>query len=197
MKTIASACAALFLFAVIAPAAAQEPPVPRMLRGMPKEKGQWRMDILEGGRGAPASMTICTDNLIKSSGEPRAPRGEPRCKGRLVKDTAEEAVMEMTCPDRNMTLSMKRESAKSVLMQMHSSGGRGPQNMKMRYTHLGACREGQSGISYDKNSEQCKAMQARAAQMDPEKSCAGAGAQREQCVQRMRESLKQMLGMCG
>lgn len=202
MRTIAAACAALFLFALSAPVAAQDQPVPRMFRGMPKEKGQWRMDVLEGGpragkSGAPASMTICTDNLMKSSSEARGPRAESSCKSRLVKDTADEAVVEMTCPERNMTLSMKRENAKTLLMEMRSTGGRGPQNVKMRYTHLGACREGQSGVSFDKNSEQCRKMQAQAAKMDPAKSCARAGEQRADCEQRVRESMKQMQAMCG
>ena len=134
---------------------------------------------------------------MKSSNEARGPRGNSSCKNRLVKDTADEAVMEMTCPDRNMTVSMKRESANSVLMEMRSTGGRGPQNVKMRYTHLGACREGQGAISFDKNSEQCRNMQAQASKMDPAKSCARAGAQRADCEQRVRESMKQMQAMCG
>ena len=200
MKTTAAA-AAFFLFAAIAPAAADELPVPKMFRGTPQEKGQWRMDVLEGGGragklGAPPSMNICTDNLMKSSSEAGGPRGESGCKGRLVEDTADEAVMEMTCPDRNMTLSMKRESAKTMLMEMRSTGARGPENVKMRYTHLGACREGQSGVSFDKNSEQCRKVQAQAAKMDAAKSCARAGAQREDCEQRVRESVKQMMAMC-
>jgi len=55
-----------------------------------------------------------------------------------------------------------------MLMSMQSSGPKGPQTMKMRYTHLGACREGQGTVTLDKNSEQCKKMRERAAKMDPE-----------------------------
>jgi hypothetical protein len=82
----------------------------------------------------------------------------------------------------------RRESAKSMLMEMQSGGPRGPQSMKMRYTHLGACRDRQGAVSFDKNSEQCRKMQAQAAKMDPARPCARAGAQREDCEQRTREN---------
>jgi hypothetical protein len=70
-------------------------------------------------------------------------------------------------------------------------------NMKMRYTYVGACREGQAAIGLDKDSEQCKKIRASAAKMDPAKDCAGAGAQRAQCEQTMRQHAAQMKAMCG
>jgi hypothetical protein len=79
-------------------------------------------------------------------------------------DTADEAVIRHV---QQPTRTIKRESAKSMLMTMQSSGPKGPQTMKMRYTHLGACREGQGTVTLDPNSEQCKKMKARAAK-DPE-----------------------------
>lgn len=142
--------AALFL---ALPAAAEDsPPVPRMFQGMGKQKGQWRVDLLEGGagrRGAPSSMTLCTDNLVGQAG--RAPRaaakGAPACTHRLLKDTPSEAVIETTCRDRTSTVTLKREDAKTLLMEMASSGRGGPHHMKMRYTSLGPCREGQPAVS--------------------------------------------------
>ena len=112
-------------------------------------------------------MTLCTDNLMKPPAEGKGQRSESNCKYKLLKDTADEAVIETTCDKRTSTMSVKRESAKTMLMSMQSEGPKGPQTMKMRYTHLGACREGQGAVSMDPNSDQCRQMRAQAAQMDP------------------------------
>ena len=151
---------------------ADTPPVPKVFKGVQGQKGQYQVEILEaaGKSNAPQKMTICTDNLMKppaggaKSGAKGAGSG---CKYKLHKDTADEAVIESTCNERTSTVTIKRESAKSMLMSVQSSGPKGPQTMKMRYTHLGACREGQGTVTLDKNSEQCKKMKERAAK-DPE-----------------------------
>jgi hypothetical protein len=83
-----------------------------------------------------------------------------------------------------------------MLMTVDSTGPRGPQTMKMRYTHLGPCREGQGAVSLDKNSEQCRKIREQAVQMDPAKQCARAKSDREACEQRMREMQAQLAGMC-
>lgn len=196
----ASMAAALL---VTAPAAAQDkPPVPKMLQGMGAQKGQWRVDLLEGGvnrPGAPTTMTLCTDNLVgQASGS--APRGAPKsqssCQHRLLKDTSSEAVIETTCKDRTSTVTMTREDAKTVLMDMASTGRGGPHHMKMRYTSLGPCREGQGPITFDPDSAQCRRMKAQAQNIDPEKSCARESAHHEECLQRMREMASRLSSMC-
>jgi hypothetical protein len=190
----------LFLLVFAAPAFAQDVPVPKMFKGMQGQKGQYQVEILEGGGRAGAgkapTMMVCTDNLMKNSSGTDKPRAEPGCKHRLLKDTADEAVMETVCKDRTSTVTMKRESSKSMLMTISSTGQRGPQTMKMRYTHLGACREGQGAVSFDKDSEQCKKMRAQAAKMDPAKQCARVKSDREACEQRVRDIAKQLAGMC-
>src|SRR5262245_1933230 len=205
MKTVIAASAA-FTVALIfgAPAVAQDMPIPKMFKGMQaQQKGQYEMEILEGGGGQVkpgTKMTICTDNLMKQSGGPAAkdkPAAKSDCKHRLLKDTADEAVMENKCPDRTTTVTVKRENAKAMLMTMDSTGPRGPQHMKMRYTHLGPCREGQSTMSFDKNSEQCQKIRAQVAQMDPAKQCAGQkGADRQTCEQHIKSARDQLSGMC-
>ncbi len=180
-------------------ALAQEQPMPRMLKGM--GKGQWRVEMLEHsqmkqGQSIPA-MTICTDNLAKHSAD-KAAQKESKCKHRLVKDGADEAVTEISCPERTVTTTMRRESAKSVLMDVKSAGKGAPMTMKMRYTNIGACREGQAAMSMDKDSEHCRKVQASLAKMDPGKSCASAkGEQRTQCESMMRQQIAQAKAMCG
>lgn len=201
MRRFAAAALVFPVFAVTA--YAQDVPVPKMFRGMQGQKGQYQVEILEGGgRGGagktPPTMTVCTDNLMSSQspagkGKPRADSG---CKHRLLKDAADEAVMETSCPERTSTVTLKREG-KSMLMTMSSTGARGPQTMKMRYTHLGACREGQGAVSFDKDSEQCRKIKAQAAKMDPAKQCARAKSDREACEQRVRDAAAQLSAMCG
>ena len=196
---------ALIIFAVACAlplaALAQEPAMPRMLKGM--AKGQWRMDILENSQAKPGqkmpSMTMCTDNLAKDMREARdksAAKSESQCKHRLIRDGADDAVWEISCPKRTVTTAMKREGANSVLMEMKTTGDK-PHTMKMRYTHLGPCREGQGAISYDKNSPECRKIEAAAAKMDPAKSCANSGDKRAQCEKMLRDQVAQMKAMCG
>jgi hypothetical protein len=67
--------------------------------------------------------------------------------------------------------------------------------MKMRYTHLGPCREGQGTVTFDKDSE-CRKMKEAAAKMDPAKQCARQKSEREACEQRIRDAAAQMSAMC-
>jgi Protein of unknown function (DUF3617) len=198
MKTIV-----VIAMLVFAPAAfAEDPPIPRMFKGMQaQQKGQYRVEVLESDSGRTPQMTICTDNLMNSAEKGRskgASRGDPSCKHRLLKDTADEATMETVCKDRTTTVNMKREGAKSMLMTISSTGDkRGPHNVKMRYTHLGACREGQGAVTLDANSDECRKIKAQAAQMDPAKQCANAKSDRAACEKQMRELRDKMAGMCG
>lgn len=194
MKQIAAG-----LLGVVATLAyAQDMPVPKIFKGMMGQKGQYQVEMLEGGgRAASAAptMTICSDNLMKDSAKGPKPRAD-NCKYRLLKDSADEAVMEMACPERTTTTTVKRESAKSVLMTMQSSDKSGPRSMKIRYTHLGACREGQATFALDPASEQCRQLRAQAAKMDPAKQCARQKENREACEKQMREAVAQLSAMC-
>jgi len=194
-----------FALAFAASAFAQDFPMPKIFKGMEKQKGQYQVEMLEGGRatkdgrqGKPPAMTICTDNLMKPPAAGKgAPKDESGCKHRLLKDTADEAVMETTCPDRKSTMTMKREGGKTVMMDIASTGKSGkPENVKIRYTHLGPCREGQGTISLDKDSDQCRQIKQQAAKMDPVKQCAGAGDNRAMCEKQMRDAVAQMSSMC-
>ena len=193
------AIAAIVACALPLAAAAEDVVMPRMLKGM--EKGQWRMEFLENSQLKPGQkppvMTMCTDNLMNAAKDRQAKgKGDRQCTQRLLKDGADEAVMETVCPKRTYTTTLKREGAGSVLAEMKATGEH-PMHMKMRYTHVGACRQGQPTMSFDKDSEQCQKIRAATAKMDPAKSCANAGANRDQCEQTMRQRVAQMKAMCG
>jgi hypothetical protein len=123
---------------------AQDMPLPKLLQGMPGgEKGRWKMEVLEGtGRGASRagmSMTVCTDNVMELTQRRDKDTGAASCTHKLVKDTADEAVVQSACKERTRTLTMKRESETSVLLTLESNGPRGPESMKMRSTRRGSC----------------------------------------------------------
>lgn len=123
---------------------AQDMPLPKLLQAMPGgEKGRWKMEVLEGtGRGASRagmSMTVCTENVMALAQRRDKDTGAARCTHKLVKDTADEAVMESECKERKRTLTMKRESETSLLLTLQSNGPRGAESMKMRSTRRGSC----------------------------------------------------------
>jgi len=191
------ALAALALL-LAAPALADDPPLPQLFRGLGAEKGQWRMEILEAeGRGRSLrggmAVTLCTDNLFHDARQRIARRGD--CQVRLLKDTPDEALVETACADGTSRLSMRREGAKSLLMQAEINNSRGASTMKARYTHEGACTAAGTTMRFDKDSDACRQLRAQVAQMDPDKSCARA-AQRADCEARMRAAAEQMAAMC-
>ena len=137
---------ALFLATFGIQPLAQEMPVPRVFKGL-EGQGQYKVQLLERlpaakeGRRTP-EMTLCTDNLWDSArrAEKRATR-DPDCKHRLLKDTADEAVIESVCKERTSTVTLTRENTKSLLMDIASNGARGERKLKMRYTRVGDCGE--------------------------------------------------------
>jgi len=118
----------------------------------------------------------------------------------MLKDTPDEMMMESECPDATSRVLMRREGAKSLLMEGEVKDRRGTSTMKMRYTYEGACQAGAGAgapaMRFDKDSEACKQMRAQLGQMDPAARCANAGAQRADCEARLRAAAEQMAAMC-
>ena len=145
MNAIRSAAVlAAATLSLLASAHAQDTPLPKLFQGMPGgEKGRWKIEVLEGtGRGASRagmSMTVCTDNVMDLAQRRDKESGAATCKHKLVKDTADEAVVESECRERKRTLTLKRESETSLLLSLESNGPRGPESMKMRSTRRGSC----------------------------------------------------------
>ncbi len=145
MNAIKSAAIlAAVTLSLLASAYAQEMPVPKLLQAMPGgEKGRWKMEVLEGtGRGASRagmSMTVCTENVMELAQRRDKDAGAPSCTHQLVKDTADEAVVESACKERKRTLTIKRESETSMLLTLDSNGPRGAESMNMRSTRRGSC----------------------------------------------------------
>ena len=145
MNAIKSAAVVAAVTLSLLPAAyAQEMPLPKLLKGIPGgEKGRWKMEVLEGtGRGASRagmSMTICTENVMELAQRRDKDTGAARCSHKLIKDTADEAVVESACKERKRTLTVKRESETSLLLTLESNGPRGAESMKMRSTRRGSC----------------------------------------------------------
>src|SRR5499427_2318715 len=165
---IAAVCALGFAAAV----AADEVMTPKMFKGM--QKGQWKAEMSEAsfntsGKPMP-TMLVCTDNLLEQQKSMQKMEGD--CKRRFVKDTSSEAVIESVCPERTSTITMKKLNADNVDVTIDSTGKRGPQHIRIHYTHVGACKAGQSTVTFDKNSEQCAKIRAAAAKMKDQEQAA-------------------------
>jgi len=189
--------------------AAEEMPTPKVFRDAPAQKGQWRMEILkfdgmedngEGASAMPKSMTMCMDSLMDMAKKSEQQQGPKACRGKILENTDNRAVYETTCEDSGVYRStITREGPRSFVIEANGKGAEGSFAMTSRYTYEGPC-QGNSGkpvVSFDKNSEACKAMKAQMVQMDPKKACAGAtGDARRTCEQQMAQSLAQLKSMC-
>ncbi|WP_133718362.1 hypothetical protein [Methylocaldum gracile] len=183
--------------------------MPKVFRDAPAQKGQWRMEILkfDGGEGGgeavsamPKSMSMCMDSIMDMAKNSEQQQGPSTCRGKILENKDDRAVYEATCEGGDVYRStITREGPRSFLIEADGKSPEGSFAMTSRYTYEGPCKGngGQPAISFDKNSEACKAMKARMSQMDPKKACAGAtGEARRTCEQQMAQSLAQMKGMC-
>ncbi|MCL4801844.1 MAG: hypothetical protein KJ025_19795 [Burkholderiales bacterium] len=193
--------AALTIAAGAAPAA--DMPLPKVFRDGGFQQGQWRMEILEmRAKGvdqagdAMRAMSMCMDSAEKMArGSDDAARD---CAFRVLKDTASEAEMEITCKDGTTRSKITREGNRRFLMQATTSSGGETMSMKARYAYEGPCRQGAGpgSLSVDQQDPRCRQALAQAAQMDPAVVCANAGAQRAMCEEQLRKSRAQIQSMC-
>ena len=202
MRIVAAACAVLVSLSIGAAAmAAEDFPSMRVMSGMPNlGKGQWTINVLEGG-GGPGTASLCFDSLAQMTRGPqmRGPAGrgrqQPKCTNRVIENTAARGVVESTCPDGATRATITRDGAQAFVMHAERIGAGEPFSMKARYTYEGPCQAGGPAITMGADSEQCVKMRAMAG-MDPAQACANAGAQRQLCEEQMRSSLAQIQAMC-
>lgn len=173
----------------------------RVMSGMPNMgKGQWTINILEGGAGMPRTASLCLETMAQMAGMAGPTTGTPdleqsQCTNRIIENTAEQGVVESTCPNGVVRSTITREGANAFLMRAERIGGGEPYSMKARYSYDGPCKAGGPAIDLRKDSEQCRQMRAMAG-MDPAQACANAGPNRQMCEEQLRRSLAQMQAMC-
>jgi hypothetical protein len=176
----------------------------QVMSGMPNMgKGQWTINVLEGGGGMPRTASVCFDSLAQMARGPEIPGRKPgmqgrqqsECTSRVIENTSARGVVESTCPNGATRTTITRDGAKAFLMHAERSGTGEPASMKARYAYDGPCKAGSPAATMDKDSEQCRKMRAMAS-MDPAQMCASAGARRQMCEDQMRSSLAQMQAMC-
>lgn len=202
MHIVVAACAALFALCFATPAmAAEDMSSMRVMRGMPNMgKGQWTINVLEGGSGMPRTASICFESLAQLTRGPgmssHNPEGQQAaCANRVIENTADRGVVETSCPDGAMRATITRDGAKAFVMQAERIGAGEPYSMKARYSYDGPCQAGGAAVTLDKDSEQCQKMRGMA-RMNPAQACANAGAHRQMCEEQLRRSLAQIQAMC-
>jgi hypothetical protein len=165
-------------------------------------KGQWTINILQGGGGMPKTASICLDSLAQMAHGPGMPgrkpgaqgRQQPECTTRVIENTSARGVVESICPEGTVRTTITRDGAQAFMMNAEGASKGKPVSMKARYAYEGPCKPGGAG-AVDKDSEQCRKMRAMSG-MDPAQMCANAGPQRQMCEDQLRRSLAQMQAMC-
>ena len=160
----------------------------KLFKFAPLGQGLWRMELVSSddprlalGAAAMGQASMCMD--VTKQVAKNTPTEDPRCTPKVLQNTDTQAEIEVSCKDSNRSrLLLTRDSEKSYLMDttIHKDGQ--PRNLKIRYTHTGACK-GEAVMQLDKNSPVCK-------QMDPAKMQAGCArlpeSSRAACEQQMK-----------
>jgi hypothetical protein len=197
----------LLALAALPPAIADnEPPMPRVFKGVPTQKGSWRVEMLEmhrPGKDAPVGlnlrgMSICMDNALQLANQGRQLVEQRGCKTRVLKDTPTVAQIEAKCEHASYRSTITREGRNRYLIEGEGAGSSGePFSVRARYSYEGACKEGAGTVSLDKNSAQCKRMREQMANLSPDKSCGKlVDEQRKRCEAQIQQSLAQINSMC-
>ena len=160
----------------------------KLFKSAPLGQGLWRMELISSddprlamGAAAMGQASMCMD--VAKQAAKNTPAEDPRCTPKVLRNTDTQAEVEVSCKDGNSSrLLMTRESEKSYLMDTTINKDGQPRNIKIRYTHTGACK-GDAVMQFDKNSPVCK-------QMDLAKMQAGCArlpeASRTACEQQMK-----------
>lgn len=198
---IAVSAALLNLWIGTAAFAADDFSAMQVARGMPDMgKGQWKIDILEGGGGIPRSGSICLESLAQMARGPMsrqqsAAEAPSRCDSRIIENTSARGVVESACPEGTVRTTIMRDGDRAFLMNAEGTRHGHPVSMKARYSYEGPCQAGDGPVSMGKDSPECRKMRAMGG-MDPATACANAGAHRKMCEDQLRQSLEQMRAMC-
>ena len=186
--------------------AGDEPPMPRVFKGVATQKGSWRVEMLEmhrPGKDTPAGinlkgMSICMDNALQLANQGRQLAEQRGCKTTLLKDTPTVAQIEAKCERASYRSTITREAPNRYLIEGEGAGSTGePFSVRARYSYEGPCKEGAGTVSLDKNSAQCKHMREQMAKLSPDKSCGKlVDEQRKRCEAQLQQSLAQINSMC-
>ena len=202
MRFAIAAFAALLNLSIGAAAiAADDLSAMEVARGMPDMgKGQWKIDILEGGGGLPRSGSICLESLAQMARGPMGNQRSPaqasgRCDNRIVENTNARGVVESACPEGTVRTTIVRDGERAFLMHAEGASHGQPVSMKARYSYEGPCQAGGSPAGVGRGGPECEKMRAMAG-MDPAAACANAGAHRKMCEDQLRQSLAQLQAMC-
>ena len=140
---IAASAALLNLWIGATAPAADDLSSMEVARGMPgMGKGQWKIDILEGGGGLPLSGSICLESLAQMAHGPAAGRQSAAqgCDNRIVENSAARGVVESACPEGTVRTTIMRDGERAFLMHAEGTRHGQPVSMKARYSYEGPCQ---------------------------------------------------------
>ncbi|MCZ8129788.1 MAG: hypothetical protein O9284_00605 [Steroidobacteraceae bacterium] len=192
----------LALAPTVAVLAADLPP-PRVMSDAPAERGAWRMEMLEvngappqGAQAFASGLTVCTTAAQAMSRGEQA--GRSRCESRYLENTAERAVMEVSCtgdpPTRTRsTVTRDPDGTGAYRVETESVRGDRTDRARLRLVHAGPCGRNDGVISLGKDSPVCRNAAAQLAEMDPAKRCTGDDrAECERTIAQMRARVESL-----
>ena len=166
----------------------------KLFKTQPPGQGLWRMELISSddprmtlGAAAMGQAALCMD--VAKQVSKNTPADNPQCTPKVLRNTDTQAEVEVSCKDGTSSrMLMTRESEKSYLMDTTISKDGQPRNLKIRYTHAGACK-GDAMVQFDKNSPMCK-------QMDPTRMLAGCARLPEASRAACEQQIKGMAASC-
>ena len=196
------------LLGSVAALAADDFPIPLLMKDLPPDRGSWQMDLLESSRAsnlkddAGGHMKLCQTAAQATRHHHQDKAGDSACSTRMLENSTSRAVIESTCkgpPPRVSRVTITRDGARSfVVTEDSGAAADSDKHTKLRMSYLGPCSEKDAAVTLDRNSQTCQQARAHLAEMDPEKSCSYAsGDKHAQCVQMMQRMREQVAATCG
>ncbi len=208
MQPDVRAAARAALVALVATAAtpvlAADLPTPKVMSDAPPDKGKWRMEMVQAdGFDASAmqkqigsDVTVC---MTAAEAVARRESGRQQCETRLVEDTPELAVVEVSCPGSppvRTRSTITREGDRAYLISTDAQRADGTMRMRMRMTYAGTCAAGDSVVSLGKDSPVCREARAKIASGEAARQCASAGADAAKCAATLAAAQARIESLC-
>jgi hypothetical protein len=201
---VLAACSVALVALAVAPAAAADFPIPKVMSDAPPDRGKWRMEMVEAdGFDASAmrkqmgsDVTVC---MTAAEAVARREGDRQKCETRLLEDTPALAVVEVSCPGSPPVRSrstITREGERAYLISTDAQRDGGSLRMKMRMTYAGTCAAGDSVVSLGKDSAVCREARAKIASGEAARQCASAGADEAKCQATLAAAQARIESLC-
>lgn len=188
------------------------PPKLAIMKDAPSGEGEWKMEILafsaEGvdAKQVPKSVTLCVDlaERVYDVDVGSDKEGKSSCEPEVHENTADRARVSLKCEGHDSEATIRRESAKSFVVDGKGTHEGNAMSMQVRYSYQGPCSDAKASPfgtgalrGVEMNPEQCAQIKAQTAAMDPKVACASlSGEAKAQCTAQMNQAIEALKAAC-